>query len=236
VTATASAHAPLVLVVEDEMAMSRLLRSVLSAAGYRVFEVATAREALLQAAGRSPDLVLLDLGLPDRDGVEVVKRLREWMRSPIVVVSARDREEEKVEALDAGADDYLTKPFGSAELLARLRVALRHAAAGPEGDEAPFEAGDLKVDVVRRQVWARGAEVRLTPTEWKLLTVLVRHAGRVVLQRQLLREVWGPADEDRAHYLRVYVASLRRKLEAEPANPRHLITEPGVGYRLREDD
>jgi two-component system, OmpR family, KDP operon response regulator KdpE len=227
---------PLVLVVEDEAAMSRLIRSVLTTAGYRVFEVATARDALVQASDRSPDVVLLDLGLPDRDGVEVVRKLREWMRAPILVVSAREREEEKVAALDAGADDYLTKPFGARELLARLRVALRHSATSPDGEPAVYETGDLRVDLSRREVSVAGQDVRLTPTEWKLLTVLVRHAGRVVLQRQLLREVWGPSDENRSHYLRVYVASLRRKLEPLPAQPRHLLTEPGVGYRLREDD
>jgi two-component system KDP operon response regulator KdpE len=224
-----------VLVVEDEAPMARLLRSVLTRAGYRVFEVGTGRDALLQAAARAPDLVLLDLGLPDKDGVEVVRGLRAWMHAPILVVSARDREDQKVEALDAGADDYLTKPFGVAELLARLRVALRHAARGEDGTEAVHESEGLRVDLGRRQVWVRGQETRLTPTEWKLLSVLVRHAGRVVLGRQLLREVWGPSDENRSHYLRVYVASLRRKLEAEPANPRHLLTEPGVGYRLAEE-
>jgi two-component system KDP operon response regulator KdpE len=226
---------PLVLVVEDELPMARLLRSVLSSADYRVFEVATAKEAVLQAAGRNPDAVLLDLGLPDRDGIEVVKRLREWMRAPIIVVSARDREQDKVDALDAGADDYLTKPFATGELLARMRVALRRAASLSDGGPPMFVADGLRVDLQRRQCFVRGVETALTPTEWKLLSVLVRHRGRVVLQRQLLREVWGPNEEDRPHYLRVYVASLRRKIEAEPANPRHVITEPGVGYRLRDE-
>jgi two-component system KDP operon response regulator KdpE len=227
---------PLILIVEDDPPMARMLRSVLTAVGYRVFVVGTARDAVRQAVGRSPDLVLLDLGLPDQDGVEVVRRLREWMRAPVVVVSARDAEAQKVQALDAGADDYLTKPFGTSELLARLRVALRHAAAPADGSTPVFESGDLRVDLERRCVRLSGQEVRLTPIEWKLLSVLVRHSGRVVQHRQLLREVWGPADEQRPHYLRVYVASLRKKLEKEPANPRHLVTEAGVGYRLREPD
>jgi two-component system, OmpR family, KDP operon response regulator KdpE len=230
-----TAPAPLVLVVEDEPPMTRLLHTVLLGGGYRVFEVATAREALLQAAGRTPDLVLLDLGLPDGDGVDVVRRLREWMRAPIIVVSARGREQDKIDALDAGADDYLTKPFSAGELLARVRVALRHAASRPESAAVVFEVEGLRIDLPRRQAWAAGEEVRLTPTEWKLLGILVQHAGRVVLQRQLLREVWGPGSEGQSHYLRVYMGSLRRKLEKESAHPRWLITEPGVGYRLRDE-
>jgi two-component system, OmpR family, KDP operon response regulator KdpE len=229
--------APLVLVVEDEPAMSRLIASVLTAAGYRVFPVATGAQAVLQASTRTPDAVLLDLGLPDQDGLEVVRRLRAWSKAPIVVVSARGREQDKVEALDAGADDYLTKPFGASELLARLRVALRHAARGADGTSAQYDVDGIHVDVERREVRVRGREVRLTPTEWKLLGVLVRNAGRVVLQGQLLREVWGPVAErqGQSHYLRVYVAALRRKLEEEPAHPRCLITEAGVGYRLRDE-
>jgi two-component system KDP operon response regulator KdpE len=233
---TTTGPAPLVLVVEDEEPMARLLRSVLGSAGYRVFDVATGREALLHAPGRNPDVVLLDLGLPDLDGLDVVRRLREWMRAPIVVVSAREREEDKVKVLDAGADDYLTKPFGTSELLARLRVALRHANLSDGAGEPVFESRGLRVDLLKRRVWVEEREVRLTPTEWKLLAVLVRHAGRVVQQRQLLREVWGPKDEEQYHYLRVFVASLRQKIEREPAKPRHVLTEPGVGYRLAEDD
>jgi two-component system KDP operon response regulator KdpE len=228
---------PLVLVVEDEPAMSRLIGSVLSSAGYRVFPVTTGSQALLQASSRTPDVVLLDLGLPDLEGLEVVRKLRQWSRTPIVVVSARGREQDKVDALDAGADDYLTKPFGASELLARVRVALRHAARGTDGDAASYDVDGIKVDVERRQVNVRGREVRLTPTEWKLLGVLVKNAGRVVLQSQLLREVWGPVAErqGQSHYLRVYVAALRRKLEQEPAHPRCLITEAGVGYRLKDE-
>jgi two-component system KDP operon response regulator KdpE len=226
----------LVLLVEDDPSMSHLLRSVLLAEGYRVFAVTSAREAVRQASTRTPDLVVLDLGLPDADGLEVLRRVREWSRAPIVVVSARDGERDKVAALDAGADDYVTKPFAAEELLARLRVALRHSAATASGSEPVFENGDLRVDAARRQVRVRGAETRLTPTEWKLLAVLVRHAGAVVLQGQLLREVWGPGSESQSHYLRIYVSALRRKLERDPARPRHLLTEPGVGYRLRSDD
>jgi len=229
--------APLVLVVEDEPAMGRLLASVLLQAGYRVFPVDTGRAALLQASARTPDAVLLDLGLPDLDGLEVVRRLRTWMRAPIVVVSARGREQDKVDALDAGADDYVTKPFGAGELLARLRVALRHAARGVASSEGVFEVGELQVDAERRIVRVGGREVRLTPTEWKLLLVLVRSAGRVVQQKDLLREVWGPIVEKQglSHYLRVYVAELRRKLEADPTRPRLLLTEPAVGYRLLDE-
>jgi two-component system KDP operon response regulator KdpE len=232
-----TAPAPLILVVEDEPAMSRLIGSVLSAADYRVFPVATGSQALLQAAARTPDAVLLDLGLPDQDGLQVVRKLREWSHVPIVVVSARGREQDKVDALDAGADDYLTKPFGASELLARLRVALRHAARGVNGTAEPYDVGGIHVDLERRDVRVRGREVRLTPTEWKLLGVLVRNAGRVVLQSQLLREVWGPTAErqGQSHYLRVYVAALRKKLEEEPAHPRCLLTEAGVGYRLRDE-
>jgi two-component system, OmpR family, KDP operon response regulator KdpE len=228
---------PLVLVVEDEPAMSRLITSMLSSAGYRVFPVATGSQALLQASSRTPDVVLLDLGLPDVEGLEVVRKLRQWARMPIVVVSARGREQDKVDALDAGADDYLTKPFGASELLARVRVALRHSARGTDGVAAKYDVDGIQVDVERRQVTVRGREVRLTPTEWKLLGVLVKNAGRVVLQSQLLREVWGPVAErqGQSHYLRVYVAALRRKLEQEPAHPRCIITEAGVGYRLKDE-
>ena len=232
-----TSSAPLVLVVEDDPAMGRLLASVLLQAGYRIFPVDSGRGALVQASARTPDAVLLDLGLPDLDGLEVVRRLRAWMRAPIVVVSARGREQDKVDALDAGADDYVTKPFGAAELLARLRVALRHAARGVAPSEGVFQVGDLQVDLERRTVHVHEREVRLTPTEWKLLRVLVQNAGRVVQQKDLLREVWGPIVERQGltHYLRVYVAELRRKLEADPTRPRLLLTEPAVGYRLLDE-
>jgi two-component system KDP operon response regulator KdpE len=224
--------APLVLVVEDELPIRRFLRASLAAEGYRVEEADTGEKALKMAARQAPDIVLLDLGLPDLDGREVLRRLREWLSVPVVILSARDQEAEKVAALDAGADDYLTKPFGTAELLARLRVALRHTARVAGDPEATtFESGDLKVDLAARRVFAKGAEVRLTPLEYKLLATLVRHAGKVMTHRLLLKEVWGLVQQE-PHHLRVFMASLRRKIEAEPARPRHLLTEQGVGYRL----
>jgi two-component system KDP operon response regulator KdpE len=178
-------------------------------------------------------VVIVDLGLPDIDGLEVIRRLREWNAAPVIVLSARGQERDKVTALDAGADDYVSKPFSAGELLARIRVALRHTAgASHEGGDATFKVGDLQVDQLRRHVTVRGAEVKLTPVEYKLLTTLVRHAGKVVTHQQLLREVWGPGHDAQAHYVRVYMAHLRHKLEAEPARPRYLLTEPGVGYRL----
>ena len=227
---------PLVLVVEDEPQVMRFLRATLPDHGYRMVEAATGTQALVEASTRGPDLVLLDLGLPDLDGVEVTRRLREWSAVPILVVSARGQERDKVEALDAGADDYLTKPFGTEELLARMRVALRHASRvkGEDGDSV-FEAGELKVDLGARLAFLRGEEVRLTRTEYRLLAVLVQNAGRVVTHRQLLREVWGPGSTSETHYLRVYMAQLRHKLEDDPAQPRYLLTETGVGYRLRAD-
>jgi two-component system KDP operon response regulator KdpE len=229
-------HEPLVLVVEDEPQVMRYLRATLPAHGYRMLEAASGAQALVETQTRQPDLVLLDLGLPDLDGLEVTRRLREWTSVPIVVVSARGQERDKVQALDAGADDYLTKPFGTDELLARMRVALRHAArmAGGSG-ETMFEAGDLRVDLASRLVYRRGEEVRLTRTEYRLLAALVQHAGKVLTHRQLLREVWGPGAASETHYLRVYMAQLRHKLEADPARPRQLLTETGVGYRLRAE-
>jgi two-component system KDP operon response regulator KdpE len=227
--------APTVLVIEDEPQMRRFLRSALEGNGYRVVQVATGREGLAQAAGRNPDVILLDLGLPDADGLDVTRRLREWATTPVIVISARGLEKDKVGALDAGADDYLTKPFGVDELLARIRVALRHAARGDQPAAPVFTQGELTVDLARRKVLVAGAEVHLTPTEYKLLTLLIRHAGKVVTQRQALREVWGPNFATQTHYLRVYMAQLRHKLERDPARPRLLLTEPGVGYRLLVD-
>jgi two-component system KDP operon response regulator KdpE len=225
-----------VLVIEDEPAMRRFLRTSLAANGYAVVEAATAREGLAQAAGRNPELILLDLGLPDGDGLELARRIRERQRTPIVVLSARGREQDKVAALDLGADDYLTKPFGVPELLARLRVALRHAAAGEEeGDGEPvFRSGPLMVDRVRRQVFLEDEEVHLTPTEYKLLLAFVKHPGRVRTHQQLLQDVWGAGYAGQVHSLRVYMAQLRHKLEQDPNRPRLLITEPSIGYRLRE--
>jgi len=231
-----SASSPLILVVEDEPQMRRFLRGSLGTHGYRVVEATRAEEGLAQAAAQNPDVILLDLGLPDLDGLEVTKRLREWTSLPVIVISARGQDEDKVRALDAGADDYLTKPFSVAELLARIRVALRHASRGASGqEESSFEVGDLRVDFARRQVFVCSKEVHLTPTEYKLLGLLARHAGRVLTHRQLLKEVWGPHYVERTEYLRVFVGQLRQKLEATPARPRYLMNEPGVGYRLKVD-
>ena len=227
---------PTVLVIEDEAQIRRFLRATLTANGYQLLEATTAQEGLVQAATRQPDIVILDLGLPDLDGIEVTRRLREWTTMPIIVLSARGQEADKVTALDAGADDYLTKPFSVGELLARLRVALRHAAhTSQEPGEPIFTVGDLRVDLARRQVYIAEQQVHLTPIEYKLLTTLVRYAGRVVTHRQLLQEGWGPGHTEASHYLRVYMGQLRHKLEADPARPRYLVTEPGVGYRLKTD-
>ena len=222
-----------VLLVEDEAPMRRFLRVALEAEGYRLLEAETAREGLTLAASHQPDVTLLDLGLPDLDGLELTRRLREWSQMPIIVLSARGQERDKIAALDAGADDYLTKPFSTGELLARIRVALRHRPR--EGNPDPiFRTGEWEVDFARREVKAQGIPVHLTPKEFKLLAVLARHAGKVLTHRQLLKEVWGSAPSAQPHYLRVYMAQLRHKLESDPARPRHLITESGVGYRLRE--
>ena len=231
-----AAPAPSVLIIEDEAPMRRFLHTTLRANGYQVIETASAKEGMIQASGRNPDIVLLDLGLPDADGLTIVRALRARSRTPIIVISARGREQDKVIALDEGADDYLTKPFGVDELLARIRVALRHAALPPDAPPGPvFEAEALRVDLVRRQVFRSGEEVHLTPTEYKLLGAMIRHAGRVVTHRQLLHEVWGAGFVEQTHYLRVYMAQLRHKLEADPTRPRLLTTEPGVGYRLRDE-
>jgi two-component system KDP operon response regulator KdpE len=215
----------------------RLLRTTLPPQGYRVIEATTGDEGLREAEGRRPDLVLLDLGLPDLDGSVVITRLREWSPVPIVVVSVRGREVDKVQALEAGADDYVTKPFGMDELLALMKVALRHAAArdGGRGEAPVFEVGGLRVDLGARQVFLKGDEVRLTRTEYQLLATLVRHAGKVITHRQLLTEVWGADAAEQTGYLRVYMGHLRNKLEDEPASPRYLLTEIGVGYRLAAD-
>jgi two-component system KDP operon response regulator KdpE len=227
---------PLVLLIEDEPHMRRFVTATLRAHDYHVVEAGTARDGLAQAAGRNPDLILLDLGLPDADGLEVTRAIRRSATTPIIVLSARGREHDKVSALDLGADDYLIKPFGVPELLARMRVALRRAAV-PAGapPQSCFELGGLRVDLVRRQVVRAGQEIHLTRTEYKLLATLVRHAGQVVTHRQLLQEVWGANYVEHTHYLRVYMAQLRHKLEDDPTRPRMLATEPGVGYRLRDD-
>ncbi|HLK40026.1 MAG TPA: response regulator [Polyangiaceae bacterium] len=227
---------PLVLVIEDEPQMRTFVRLTLSAHHYRVVEANSGGDGLEQAAARIPDLILLDLGLPDLDGLEVTRRLREWSAAPIIVVSARGQEQHKVDALDAGADDYLTKPFGSAELLARMRVALRHAARSRQDPTAAVaNVGGIRVDFARRLVFVDDREVHLTPIEYRLLGALVRHAGMVLTHKQLLDQVWGPGHGSQMQYLRVYMAQLRRKLEKNPAHPRHLVTEPGVGYRLKTE-
>jgi two-component system, OmpR family, KDP operon response regulator KdpE len=228
--AETSKAAPVALVIDDEPQIRRLLRVTLEANGYRVFDAATGQDGVAQAAQRRPDVVVLDLGLPDLEGVEVLKRLREWSKVPVIILSVRDREDDKVAALDAGADDYVAKPFNSAELLARLRVALRHAR--PTTESSMFRSGPLEVDLTARLVKLNGREVRLTATEYALLRLFVQHAGKVLTHRHILREVWGPNHVNQTHYLRVYLAHLREKLEVNPAQPEHFITEAGVGYRL----
>jgi two-component system KDP operon response regulator KdpE len=224
-----------VLVVDDELAIRRFLRAGLESQGYTLIEAGTGQDAVTQMAMRSPHLVLLDLGLPDIDGFEVVRRIREWSQVPIIVLSAREKDGDKIHALDAGADDYVTKPFSMGELLARMRVAFRRKSREDAGDEdGVAEFGEVQLDFARRRVTLAGEEVKLTPIEYRLLTALARRPGRVLTHEQLLREVWGPAHTRQHHYLRVYMAQLRQKLERIPGRPRFLLTEPGVGYRLRE--
>ena len=228
-------NAPVVLLVEDEPQMRRFLRVALEGSGYRYLEASTAREGLDHAAQHKPQLILLDLGLPDMDGLEVMARLREWSRTPVIVISARGQEADKVKALDLGADDYLTKPFGTSELLARIRVALRHADPATQSDPV-FQLDRWRVDLAKRQVLVEGKEIHLTPLEYKLFTTLIHHAGKVVTHRQLLKEVWGNVAGAQPLYLRVYMTQLRHKLEVDPSRPVYLQTEPGVGYRLRMDE
>ena len=225
-----------VLLIEDEPQMRRFLRAALENEAYRLVEAPTAREGLAQVAGQNPDIILLDLGLPDGDGIDLTRRIREWAGTPIVVISARGQERDKVAALDAGADDYLTKPFSVGELLARMRVALRHAARAAGGpDEPVFTSGELRVDLEHRQVFVGERDVHLTPTEYKLLVSLVRHAGKVLTHRQLMKEVWGANTVTQTPALRVHMTQLRHKLERDPAQPRLLLTETGVGYRLKAE-
>ena len=223
------------VVIEDDPQIRRFLRTGLSAEPFRIFEAETGKDGLVEAATRKPDLIVLDLGLPDIDGVDVVTRLREWYTRPIIILSARSNEQEKIKALDAGADDYLTKPFGVGELMARIRVALRRTSREDRPGETSFSFGDVKIDLAARRVFRSGSEVHLTPNEYRLLTTLIRHAGKVCTHRLLLAEVWGPSHIEHGHYLRIYMAQLRHKLEDDPTHPRFLRTEVGVGYRLLVD-
>ena len=224
-----------ILVIEDEPQIRRFLRTTLEANGYRMIEADTAARGITEAASHKPDLVLVDLGLPDMDGIEVIRRIREWSPMPVIVLSARGEEAQKVAALDAGADDFITKPFGVEELNARLRVALRHAHRGGQAASSILSLGEVEIDLERREVRAPGRAVHLTPIEFRLLGLLARHAGMVLTHRQLLREVWGPSHTDQPHYLRIYMKQLRDKLEPEPARPRYFLTETGVGYRLKAE-
>jgi len=227
---------PVVVVVDDEPQIRRFIRATLTSQHYRVHEASTGAEGLMEAGTRQPDVMIVDLGLPDMDGLTFITHVREWSQVPIIVVSARGHETDKVTALDAGADDYLSKPFGTNELLARIRVALRHTArTANDAAASVFRQGDLEVDLARRRVTVGAKETHLTPIEYRLLTTLVKHGGKVLTRQQLLKEVWGKPYEEQAHYLHVYMGHLRRKLETDPAQPRHLLTEPGVGYRLAAD-
>jgi two-component system KDP operon response regulator KdpE len=223
-----------ILVIDDEAPIRRFLKAILDPKEYELVEAQTGEEGIRMTANENPAAVLLDLGLPDIDGVEVARRLREWTEVPIIVLSARGQEADKIAALDAGADDYLTKPFGSGELMARIRVALRHSKKD-SGPEPCIEAFGVKIDLPNRQVFREGAEVHLTPNEYGLLAVLARHAGKVITHTQLLNEVWGPAYKGENHYLRVYMGQLRHKLETDPTQPQLITTESGVGYRLRTE-
>jgi two-component system KDP operon response regulator KdpE len=233
-TPTAAKPVNTALVIDDEPQIRRLLRVTLEANGYTVFDAVNGNDGIVQAAQCRPDIILLDLGLPDLDGVEVLKRIREWSRVPVIVLSVRDREDDKIAALDAGADDFVTKPFSSGELLARLRTTLRRSQ--PQSAESIFRSGNFEVDLAARIVRKNGVEVKLTPTEYSLLRLLVVHAGKVITHRQLLTEVWGPNAIGQTHYLRVHIAHLREKLEDDAAQPKFIITEPAVGYRAIEQE
>lgn len=231
-----NAERPLVLVIEDEDPIRRFLRTTLLSSDYRVAEAVSAAEGRARASSEPPDLMILDLGLPDEDGLGVIEWFRDWSQAPIIVLSARGLEREKVTALDRGADDYLTKPFGVGELLARLRVAIRNRAIRDAAEDEPsFEVGELRVDLARRQVLVAGEAVQLTPIEYRLLVVLARNRGKVLTHRSILSEVWGPDHSDDPRYVRVFVANLRRKIERDPSRPRYLLTEQGVGYRIVDE-
>ena len=225
---------PVVVVIEDDPPIRRFLRTGLSTHGFVVFEAGDGRQGIIEAGVRKPDLIILDLGLPDMDGVTVIQQIREWSAMPIIILSARSAEQSKIEALDAGADDYLTKPFGLGELLARTRVALRHWLRMPEQNPSGvFVTGNLKVDLLNRWVHIDDKEIHLTPIQYRLLSVLVQHAGKVLTHRQILKDVWGPSHTESSHYLRIYMSQLRQKLEEDPTQPKYLLTESGVGYRLK---
>jgi two-component system, OmpR family, KDP operon response regulator KdpE len=226
---------PVIIVIEDDLSIRRFLHTGLSSQGFSVFEAETGMQGIVEVNTRKPDLLILDLGLPDMDGVDVIKAIRGWSELPIIILSARSSEQQKIEALDAGADDYLTKPFSFGELLARIRVALRHSIRSPEHMHAEvFVTANLKVDLHNRLVSVDEQEIHLTPIQYRLLSVLVKHAGRVLTHQQILKEVWGPSYQENAHYLRIYMSQLRQKLELDPTQPKFLLTESGVGYRLKE--
>ncbi len=232
-------HVPIrILIIEDEPQMQKFLGASLESESYRTLEARTGKEGIELARTNNPDLILLDLGLPDMDGMDVTREIRTTSAKPIIVISARGQEDDKIKALDAGADDYLTKPFGTGELMARIRVALRHASRSKEESTEPvLKVGDLEIDLDKRRVLGPGGrEIHLTPNEYKLFAYLMKHAGKVLTHRQLLKEVWGAAYATQTHYLRVYMVQLRHKLEEDPARPKYLLTEPGVGYRLKTSD
>lgn len=231
----AMTHAsPVIVVIEDDPAIRLFLRTGLGAHGFKIFEADSGRQGIVEAGVRKPDLIILDLGLPDMDGVDVIKTIREWSVMPIIILSARSTEQNKIDALDAGADDYLTKPFGLGEMLARIRVAMRHSVSSPAQDQSGvFTSGALKVDLLKRQIFVGDREVHLTPIQYRLLSLLVKNAGKVLTHQYLLKEVWGPSYRDNQHYLRIYMSQLRQKLETDPTQPQYLLTESGVGYRLK---
>ena len=225
---------PVIIVIEDEPSIRKFLRTSLSSQGLTVFEADTGKQGVIEAGVRKPDLMILDLGLPDMEGIDVIRAVRDWSSMPIIVLSARSQEQHKIDALDMGADDYLTKPFGFGELMARIRVALRHASRTDESmPNNVFSVGTLNVDLNNRLVSVDDREISLTPIQYRLLAVLVKHAGKVMTHRQILKEVWGPSYQDNVHYLRIYMSQLRQKLEVDPTQPRYLLTESGVGYRLK---
>lgn len=224
---------PVIIIVEDDPPIRRFLRTGLTAHQFTVFEADSGQRGIIEAGMRKPDLVILDLGLPDMDGVTVIQAIRQWSKLPIIVLSARSAEQHKIDALDAGADDYLTKPFGLGELLARIRVALRHSQVTTVEQSDIFATEELKVDLAKRQVYLNGQEIHLTPIQYRLLSVLVKNAGKVLTQSYLLKEVWGPSYLENSHYLRIYMSQLRQKLEVDPTQPKYLLTESGVGYRLK---